>query len=158
MAVEYSSIGMPMAGNLRPESSNWKSNGFLGVWSQSYGVDGSFEIRRDLTHQLRTVGSWNPIVYKVLAPSQVVVWDFWTINSTLGPCFDVSLDGREVTSRSFCESGWSSHKWSLTRDHWKSRVCHTRSLTAKAPESHGGWKTTGMSMVLSKWIISPLYK
>ena len=23
-----------------------------------------------------------PIIYKVLAPSQAVVWDFWTINST----------------------------------------------------------------------------
>ena len=24
-----------------------------------------------------------PILYRVLAPSQVVVWDFWTINSTM---------------------------------------------------------------------------
>ena len=26
-----------------------------------------------------------PIIYKVLAPSQVVVWDFWTINSIKQP-------------------------------------------------------------------------
>ena len=30
------------------------------------------------------VDSWNPIIYRVLAPSQVVVWDFWTINSMNG--------------------------------------------------------------------------
>ena len=41
-------------------------------------VDGSFEIRRSTVE----VGSWNPIIYKVLAPSQVVLWDFWSINST----------------------------------------------------------------------------
>ena len=38
-------------------------------------VDGS-EIWRK--HQLRLVVY--PIIFRVLAPSQVVVWDFWTIN------------------------------------------------------------------------------
>ena len=32
-----------------------------------------------LANQLRLIVY--PIIYKVLAPSQVVVWDFWTINS-----------------------------------------------------------------------------
>ena len=37
---------------------------------------------RNLANQLRSVVS--PTLCKVLAPSQVVVWDFWTINSTTG--------------------------------------------------------------------------
>ena len=51
------------------------------------------EIRQ--THSPVEVGSWNPIIYRFctslvveillfcrfLAPSQVVVWDFWTVNS-----------------------------------------------------------------------------
>ena len=41
-------------------------------------VDGS-EIRDQLTSWGE--GSWNPIDYRFLAPSQVVVWDFWTINN-----------------------------------------------------------------------------
>ena len=42
-------------------------------------VDGS-EIRDQLTSWGE--GRWNPMTYRVLAPSQVVgLWDFWTINS-----------------------------------------------------------------------------
>ena len=33
----------------------------------------------EILDQLRLV--LYPIIYKVLAPSQVVVWDFWTINT-----------------------------------------------------------------------------
>ena len=33
----------------------------------------------EILHQLKLVVY--PIIYKVLAPSQVVIWDFWTINS-----------------------------------------------------------------------------
>ena len=39
------------------------------------------------THQLREVGSWNPIIYKVLAPSKrwLFGWDFWTNNRMSQP-------------------------------------------------------------------------
>ena len=36
-------------------------------------------VQKSGDHQLRLVVY--PIICKVLAPSQVVVWDFWTINS-----------------------------------------------------------------------------
>ena len=48
---------------------NWWSQGF---WTISSTAE-------EILHQLRLVVY--PIIYKVLAPSQVVVWDFWTINS-----------------------------------------------------------------------------
>ena len=31
------------------------------------------------------VGSWNPLIYKVLAPPQVVVWDFWLPSTVARP-------------------------------------------------------------------------
>ena len=37
----------------------------------------------EIRHPPVEVGSWNPIIYRVLAPSLVVVWDFWTINSMI---------------------------------------------------------------------------
>ena len=39
------------------------------------------------THQLREVGSWNPVLYQGFSTIQTVVaWDFWTINSIInGP-------------------------------------------------------------------------
>ena len=41
---------------------------------------------RGIDDSLVNAPSWYreyPIIYKVLAPSQVVVWDFWTINSMI---------------------------------------------------------------------------
>ena len=38
-----------------------------------------------------------PIIYKALAPSQVVVWDFWTINSiSMGGCVVRRGAGAEI--------------------------------------------------------------
>ena len=49
------------------------------------------------------VGSWNPIIYKVLAPFQVVVWDFWTINSSTflekSPSSVQEISEKNATSR-----------------------------------------------------------
>ena len=43
------------------------------------------QLMEEILHQL--ISGKYPITYKVLAPSQVVVWDFWTINSILGQIF-----------------------------------------------------------------------
>ena len=51
-------------------------------WNKSGHANGTITYCwwfRNPANQLRLVAY--PIVYRVLAPSQVIVWDFWTINS-----------------------------------------------------------------------------
>ena len=61
-------------------------------------------------------GSWNPMIYKVLAPSQKVVWDFWTINSTL------FIRGYLIAEDGNTQSVWATYsnspdpKWWLLLD------------------------------------------
>ena len=62
-------------------------------------------------------GSWNPMIYKVLEPSLVVVWHFWTINSInikkykksiLKNCFVISTSGHQFwTLQSIPRSFWT---------------------------------------------------
>ncbi len=42
----------------------------------------------EIRHQLIDSLSVYPIIYRALAPSQVVVWDFWTINSIIAKTFN----------------------------------------------------------------------
>ena len=63
------------------------------------------EIRRSPVE----VGSWNPIIYRVLGPSQVVVWDFWTINSIITPQLLSTLHFQHRSWPMPLEAMWASH-------------------------------------------------
>ena len=63
------------------------------------------EIRRSPVE----VGSWNPIIYRVLGPSQVVVWDFWTINSIITPQVISTLHFQHRSWPMPLEAMWASH-------------------------------------------------
>ena len=51
------------------------------LWRVLNFANGWFFVRNP-ANQL-SLGKY-PIIYKVLAPSQVVVWDIWTISITIG--------------------------------------------------------------------------
>ena len=114
----------------------------MGLWHPT--VDGS-EIRQN--HQLREVGSWNPIIYGVLYIPGGWPWDFWTINSmTLLPVnlvmvFQISVC-ESPDSASRLGTRWTSEK--LQR-HETGTIA---TIIQQASSNH--WKTIQLQHFISK--------
>ncbi len=120
--------GMPMAGIWGGNLQIGRAMGFS-VWNQSY----CWWFVRNPVNSPVEVGSWNPIIYKVLAPSQVVVLDFFHQQYLGGP---VSVWVWTAEKLNYLkELLW---KWvKFTSDSSQGIIgrlgLHTRSLTASSP-------------------------
>ena len=66
------------------------------------------------------VGSWNPTIYSFFFTSQVVVWDFWTINSMLLKCSSQSSCKYQIKQsyRTYNSELWVYYHWTANES-WK---------------------------------------